>query len=134
MYFSILYDQTMLYSCFRFLNINCRFPGSTHDAYVMSNSNIPGIMANLQEGGWLLGNSGYPLKDFLTTPFNIPSTQMEERYNLAQYHSEGIWRAQIQIQACEKISKYHVYIPLDIICNIKKFLSVINLHEELIPD
>lgn len=47
MHFSSLYDQTMQYLCFRFLNINYRFPGSTHDVNVMSNSNITGIMANL---------------------------------------------------------------------------------------
>ncbi|XP_061190830.1 putative nuclease HARBI1 [Saccostrea echinata] len=74
----------------RFLNINCRFPGSAHDAYIMSNSNIPGIMANLTDGGWLLGDSGFPLKDFLMTPFSNPSTQMEERYNHAHCQTRNV--------------------------------------------
>ncbi|XP_062581522.1 putative nuclease HARBI1 [Saccostrea cucullata] len=74
----------------RFLNINCRFPGSAHDAYIMSNSTIPDIMANLPEGGWLLGDSGYPLKDFLMTPFNNPSTPTEERYNRAHCQTRNV--------------------------------------------
>lgn len=41
-----------------------------HDAYVISNSNIPGIMDYLPEGGWMLGYSGYLMKDFLMAPFN----------------------------------------------------------------
>lgn len=73
---------------FRFLNINRRFQGRTHDAYAMSN--IPGIMANHPEGGWLLGDSGYPFKDFLMTPFNSPSTQMEESYNHAHCPTRNV--------------------------------------------
>lgn len=88
--FHALNTQGVVDAEMRFLNINCRFPGSTHDAYVMSNSSIPEIMANLPEGGWLLGDSGYPLKDFLMTPFNTPSTQMEERYNLAHCRTRNI--------------------------------------------
>ncbi|XP_062569660.1 putative nuclease HARBI1 [Saccostrea cucullata] len=59
----------------RFLNINCRFPGSAHDAYIMSNSTIPDIIAKLPEGGCLLGDSGYPLKDFLMTPWSGSQTK-----------------------------------------------------------
>lgn len=122
MHFSILYDQTMLYSCFRFLNINFRFPGSTHDTCVMSNSNIPGIMANLSKGGWLLGDSGYRLKDFLMTSFNTPSTQMEGRYNLAHCQTRKIiekafdvlksrFRHVIKYQNIKYIFHYILFVP-----------------------
>ncbi|XP_065943210.1 putative nuclease HARBI1 [Magallana gigas] len=56
---------------------------STHDAYVFQHSSIPRILETLPGGGWLLGDSGYPLKDYLMTPFINSSTPAEERYNAA---------------------------------------------------
>lgn len=61
----------MLYLCFRFFNINCWFLGSMYDVYVMLNFSILEIMVNLLEGGWLLGDFGYFLKDFFMILFNI---------------------------------------------------------------
>lgn len=52
---------------------------STHDAFILANSALPGIMEGVN--GWLLGDSGYPLKKWLLTPFAQPSNQHEERYN-----------------------------------------------------
>lgn len=65
----------------RFLHINTCFPGATHDAYVLRSSSVPAIMETLPEGGWLLGDSGYPLKEWLLTPFLSPSNPQEEKYN-----------------------------------------------------
>ena len=33
--------------------------------------------------GWLLGESGYGLRQYLMTPKLNPSTQTEEKYNMA---------------------------------------------------
>jgi hypothetical protein len=33
--------------------------------------------------GWLLGDSGYPLKKWLITPVSNPSNQQEVNFNLA---------------------------------------------------
>ncbi|XP_041369909.1 putative nuclease HARBI1 [Gigantopelta aegis] len=67
----------------RFLNINCKFPGSTHDAFILASSGVSNIMENLPEGGWLVGDSGYPLKTWLMTRLTNPQTQQETRYNNA---------------------------------------------------
>lgn len=37
----------------------------------------------LEGGGWLLGVSGYPLKEWLLTPFLSQATQQEVKYNVA---------------------------------------------------
>ena len=59
-----------------------KFPGSVHDAFIFNNSELSYYLENTGVDGWLLGDSGYPLKKFLMTPklkFN-PSTPAEQRY------------------------------------------------------
>ena len=75
-----------------FLNINCQYPGSTHDAFIFANSQMKQIMENLPQTGWLLGDSGYryPLRDYLMTPFNTPATPAEERFNNAHTRTRHV--------------------------------------------
>ena len=63
----------------RFTNIVVRWLGATHDAFILANSALPGIMEGVNE--WLLGDSGYPLKKCLLTPFAQPSSKHKECYN-----------------------------------------------------
>ena len=72
----------MLYY-YRFLHLNACFPGSSDDAFVLANSGLPARMQSLPEGGWLLGDSGYPLKTWILTPFSSPSNQQELKFNEA---------------------------------------------------
>ncbi|XP_061193775.1 putative nuclease HARBI1 [Saccostrea echinata] len=65
----------------KFINIVCKYGGATHDAYILANSNIPETMEQLPGGGWLLGDSGYPLRPWLMTPILSPQTQQQEKYN-----------------------------------------------------
>lgn len=74
----------------RFTNAVCKFPGSTHDAYILSSSSLPECISNLTAGGWLLGDSGYPLKEWLMTPINNPKTGQEERYNSAHCRTRNV--------------------------------------------
>lgn len=74
------------------LNVNSRYPGSTHDAFIWRQSAVKTEMQNSYNNGerntWLLGDSGYPLEPWLMTPVQgaIPGSP-EDRYNLA--HSSG---------------------------------------------
>lgn len=47
-----------------FLILIVDFYGSVYDVYVILNLNILGIMDYLLEGGWMLGDFGYFMKDF----------------------------------------------------------------------
>ncbi|KAJ1198465.1 hypothetical protein NDU88_002306 [Pleurodeles waltl] len=64
--------------------VNAKFPGSVHDAYILRNSSIPYVMEQLERHRvWLLGDSGYPNLSWLLTPVRNPRTRAEERYNEA---------------------------------------------------
>nr|XP_034328367.1 putative nuclease HARBI1 [Crassostrea gigas] len=65
----------------RFTNIVCKYGGAKHEAYILANSSIPEIMDQLPGGGWLLGDSGYPLRPWLMTPFLTPQAGQQEKYN-----------------------------------------------------
>lgn len=75
---------------FRFTNIVCKFPGSTHDAFILQSSSLPECVANLEDDGWLLGDSGYPLKEWLMTPVTNPRTGQERRYNSSHCKTRNV--------------------------------------------
>ncbi|XP_053975576.1 putative nuclease HARBI1 [Hylaeus volcanicus] len=58
----------------RIIHVNARFPGSTHDNYILNNTNILPALKSINEyhgnGFYLLGDSGYPLRPWLLTPIN----------------------------------------------------------------
>ena len=59
----------------KFLNVVAKWPGATHDAFIWANSNLCEIFENRQIGnGWLIGDSGYPLRPWLLTPVSQPTT------------------------------------------------------------
>ena len=65
----------------RFTNIVARWPGSTHDAFIWSNSALGQLCANGQVDGHLLGDSAYPQRPYLMTPVPNARNAAEERYN-----------------------------------------------------
>ena len=69
-----------------FTNIVARWPGSTHDSFVFNNSHIGQKLESQphsMEDGLLLGDSGYPCKPYLMTPYLNPTTAKQETYNKA---------------------------------------------------
>jgi len=59
----------------KFLNVVAKWPGATHDAFIWANSNLCEIFENRQIGnGWLIGDSGYPLRPWLLTSVLQPTT------------------------------------------------------------
>lgn len=71
----------------KIININARFPGRTHDAFIWNNSNVNNTMVHLyrrhpRNNFYLLGDSGYPLRPWLMTPImNAREGTPEAAYN-----------------------------------------------------
>ncbi|KAK9687128.1 DDE superfamily endonuclease [Popillia japonica] len=72
----------------KILHVNARFPGSSNDAHIWTNSNIEPLLRNLYNRGhtgyFLLGDSGYPLRPWLLTPLANPQGRTEGRNNELQ--------------------------------------------------
>ncbi|XP_039307749.1 putative nuclease HARBI1 [Solenopsis invicta] len=63
----------------KILNVNARYPGARHDAYIWSNSPVRRVMERKYNDGerntWLIGDDGYTLEPWLMTPLHeIPGT------------------------------------------------------------
>ena len=82
-----------------FTNIVARWPGSTHDSFVFNNSRIGQRLEGQPhslENGLLLGDSGYPCKPFLMTPYLNPITAQQEAYNKA-HTSTSLWLVETEV-------------------------------------
>lgn len=67
-----------------FTSVDVSWPGSVHDARILTNSNVYNAMTNLarSHGAVILGDEGYPLLRWLMTPIRKRvMTMREERYN-----------------------------------------------------
>ena len=67
---------------FRFSDIVAKWPGSLHDATIFENSPLKTHL-EATKNGWLLGDSGYPLRQYLITPKLHPRTEAENKFNTA---------------------------------------------------
>lgn len=82
-----------------------RWPGSSHDAHIFNNSRIKGKFDSGELGqGILLGDSAYPLNNYLLTPIARPRTAAEELYNRSHINTRtvvertfGIWKRRFPI-------------------------------------
>ncbi|XP_036336252.1 putative nuclease HARBI1 [Rhagoletis pomonella] len=72
--------------------VNAKYPGSAHDSFVWSNSDVSQYFQAQYEGGnrnlRLLGDAGYGLAPWLITPFRNPAPNTpSSRFN--KWHSSG---------------------------------------------
>uniref|UniRef100_A0A8C1XYL4 Putative nuclease HARBI1 n=1 Tax=Cyprinus carpio TaxID=7962 RepID=A0A8C1XYL4_CYPCA len=74
----------------RVLNCVARWPGSTHDSRILVNSQIHDAFERGELQGVLLGDSGYPLKPWLLTPFLNPVSVPQARYNTAHTKTRNV--------------------------------------------
>jgi nuclease HARBI1 len=67
-----------------FTNVVCRWPGSSHDSYILKNSELYRMFESGISQGIILGDSGYPCRPWLMTPYPNPTSAMERQFNTAQ--------------------------------------------------
>jgi hypothetical protein len=79
-----------MFSSSRFTNIVVKWPGSTHDSFILNNSGIPDAMTGIN--GWLLGDSGYPLKKWLMTPLITQPTYKSNGITIPIAKQEMLWK------------------------------------------
>ncbi|XP_033733615.1 putative nuclease HARBI1 [Pecten maximus] len=88
--FHALNIQAVVDSRCRFINIVARWPGSVHDSFILNNSNLSAVFERREIDGWLLGDSGYPLRPWLLTPIANPTTHADDRYNRAHKKTRSV--------------------------------------------
>lgn len=74
----------------RIMEITARWPGSTHDSRIFDNSLLRAQCENGEfENCYLLGDSGYPCRNYILTPILRPLTAAERRYNSAHIRTRN---------------------------------------------
>ncbi|XP_042617312.1 putative nuclease HARBI1 [Cyprinus carpio] len=77
--------QVVFDANYKILDLVPKWPGSTYDARVLSQSGLNGLFEQnyVRPGCHLLGDSGYPLKHWLLTPYRRPQGEQPLNYNRA---------------------------------------------------
>lgn len=65
----------------KFTSVDVQWPGSTHDSRIWKRSDICAVMRRNTERALLLADEGYGIEPCLMTPYRIPNTPQETRYN-----------------------------------------------------
>lgn len=72
-----------------FTNLVNRWAGSVHDSRIFSNSDLMGLLESGSVTGYLLGDSGYPLKPYLMTPISDPQKPEQFSYNISHVQTRN---------------------------------------------
>ncbi len=75
--------QVVFDAAYKILDLVPKWPGSTHDSRVLSESGLTGLFEQnyVRPGCHLVGDSGYPLKRCLFTPYRRPQGEQQLNYN-----------------------------------------------------
>uniref|UniRef100_UPI00398EE84B putative nuclease HARBI1 n=1 Tax=Pristiophorus japonicus TaxID=55135 RepID=UPI00398EE84B len=66
----------------KIMHVDARYPGSTHDSFILRQSSLPHVFTGPNEhNDWLLGDKGYALSTLLMTPLRNPITDGQVAYN-----------------------------------------------------
>ncbi|XP_053604215.1 putative nuclease HARBI1 [Plodia interpunctella] len=72
-------------------DVVARWPGSTHDSTIYQNSQrYTKFEHGDYRGNYLLGDSGYPLKSHLLTPYLNPVSRGQQKYNEAHIKTRNV--------------------------------------------
>lgn len=80
-------------------NALVHFPGNAHDSFILHSSAINQYFTQNHPDGWLVGDSGYALKNWLMTPVLNPQNQQQIEYN--RRHQ----RARLVVEHCNGLLK-----------------------------
>ncbi|KAK3886785.1 hypothetical protein Pcinc_009105 [Petrolisthes cinctipes] len=84
--------QIVFDAAYNILNVVAKWPGSTHDARIWQESCLRMLFEHnrVPPGYHLLGDSGYPCKPYLLTPFLRPQPGPQANYNMAHKRTRNI--------------------------------------------
>ncbi|VDI63605.1 Hypothetical predicted protein [Mytilus galloprovincialis] len=126
----------------RFTNISARWPGSAHDSHVFRTSAIGQHLENGYQGigqGVLLGDSGYPCRQFLLTPYRQPAAgRGQARFNRRHCSTRstiertfGIWKKRFHILGSEIRMKPDKACRIIIACGILHNIAIMRNEPEV---
>lgn len=87
----------------RIRSVVAKWPGSVHDARMLSESGLAEQFDSGRRQGIILGDSGYPCRPWLMTPFRCPNTEGKRRYNRAH----GTTRAVVERAIGQLKRRFH---------------------------
>lgn len=74
----------------KILDVVANWPGGTHDSRILRESTIGRELAAGVHPGLLLGDSGYPCRSWLMTPFLQPRSRAQARYNASHSTTRAV--------------------------------------------
>ena len=89
----------------KFLNIVAKWPGSTYDSCIAQFKALWNVWR--RRHGWLLGDSGYPLRPWLLTPVINPTTRQDQRYNTCHMRKMCCWKEFWCVEISVPMHRYH---------------------------
>lgn len=122
-------------------HIIARWPGSVHDSTIFNDSPLPALFENGTFGNkYLLGDSGYPCKQFLLTPLLNPRNDSETEYNRAHISTRntvercfGLLKRRFPCLYLGMPLKLDNVLPVIVACSVLHNIGI-NLHDNEPPD